>query len=169
MSRSIFWALHAFLLLLGLIVLIFTVDIVISSGENFDVKCRLSNGYEGKCVSRSACSLWAESSLLCGKENVCCANSQGVRSQNISSVRTFNGKNPSNPFLLVERVDTAKIGRKVFVNYKRCGNALSDRVFGGTKASPGDFPYFAALKYKTDNASDRGFVIGCGGSLISGD
>lgn len=85
-------------------------------------------------------------------------------------MRTFNGKNASHRFLLVERVDTAKIGRKMFVNDKRCGNAFSDRVYGATKASPGDFPYFAALKYKTnDNASGRGFVIGCGGSLISGD
>ncbi|CRK91828.1 CLUMA_CG005451, isoform A [Clunio marinus] len=55
--------------------------------------------------------------------------------------------------------------RKKFTNHKKCGIKIQKRIFGGTKAYEGEFPFYAALKYKGKKTP---FRIMCGGSLISG-
>lgn len=52
------------------------------------------------------------------------------------------------------------------INLKTCGNAIVDRIVGGTAAKVSEFPWLALLQYRSTN--DEEFVsFKCGGSLIA--
>jgi hypothetical protein len=50
---------------------------------------------------------------------------------------------------------------------KTCGTLSIDRIFGGDKAQPKEFPFFAALKYLKETTNK--YTFKCGGSLITGE
>lgn len=51
------------------------------------------------------------------------------------------------------------------INHKKCGHALTDKIMKGTKATVGEYPWMALLRYKS-NVDDI-LTFNCGGSLIS--
>lgn len=167
-SRTIFIVIGALVVVLIATCLIFSIDII-ASKRHFDDECRLADGNNGKCVMRQNCAS-LESTTQCGsdKDKVCCLKAFANRKSNNLTMKYFDDDISIANNVLVERVGVKHVtseNRVLFKNYPKCGISNKDKITGGKEASLFEFPFYALLKYVTDQ-NTGGFF--CGGSLISG-
>lgn len=172
-SKTFSCVLVTFVLIVVAICLIFIIDIFLSpSNGSQDIKCELNNGVVGKCVIKSACDYSAaEQKSQCGPsdDKVCCSTLKYSSSEKKLNalIKTFDEKGFLQEPIPVERVG---IGSGTFKNIRTCGKRNSDRIINGNETVPGEFPFFAALKYNIrSNTTGKDFTLNCGGSLITGD
>lgn len=154
MSKKIVCVSCAAIILVTAIVLVINLKNVLKADKV--VQCQLKTGEHGKCVERMKCS---DSTLHIierfASDDEDCSGDDG--SDIICCVNNFSDSNEK----FIDEEPKVNL-----LNNKMCGVSNSNRIFGGEIASPGEFPFFVALKYKNEKSKE--FSFSCGGSLISG-
>jgi hypothetical protein len=120
--------------------------------------CTLGNGESGKCLIRKYCN---DSSVLQINER------SELKEECESEIDVICCPNISQP----SDEDIPIVLKKKLLNHEKCGTLKNSiRITGGNKTKPGQYPFYALLKYKNmkKEKGDAEFVFSCGGSLISG-
>lgn len=163
-SKTFSCGLATFILIVVAVCLIFIIEISLSpSNGSQDIECKLN--------IRSTCDYSAaEQKSECGfsDDKVCCSLPKYSSSEKKLNafVKPFDETIFLDEAIPVEKVG---IGSGSFKNVKSCGKGNNDRIINGNETVPGEFPFFAALKYKIRSTeTGKDFSLSCGGSLISG-
>lgn len=161
----------AVVLFLLLVVAIFVVKH--NSNDIVEDSCQIDSSEKGQCVLSNKCGnktlTGANAKPNCEDDKICCPLNfilhDGITMKPVST--NFSETPLDNSPIPIEYVGLRSTDGEIsnFKNHEKCGSAMGDRITNGEKASPGEFPFFVALKYKSN---DQGYDFKCAGSLISG-
>lgn len=159
MCKKIFFLIFAFLVFIVGAVLV--IKFSNNDPKPEKIECKRPDGTHGICIERKMC---ADSTqhiterLSSDRDANCKSDNENDDDDVICCVDHLSDYS--------ESVNETELKMKL-LNDKKCGVISSNRIFGGEKADPGEFPFFVALKYRSENSSEN-FSFTCGGSLISG-